>query len=169
MKAWHCGGYANNTHIGVEICEDNMLDNNHLILCLNEAADLFACLCVTFNLDPTKKGVIISHKEGHDLGWASGHGDPDHWMKVFGLTMDDFRSMVTDRCNKLKEELTDMDQNKFNEMMEVYLSQRANFAGSDYAKNAMERMAARKIITNENPQGFVTREMLMFILDKVNV
>ena len=62
-----------------------------------------------------------------------------------------------------------MDQNKFNELMEVYLSQRANFAGSDYAKNAMEKMAARKIITNENPQGFVTREMLMFILDKVNV
>lgn len=62
-----------------------------------------------------------------------------------------------------------MDQNKFNEMMDVYLSQRAKFAGSDYAKTAMERMAARKIITNENPQGFVTREMLMFILDKLNV
>lgn len=169
MKAWHCGGYANHTHIGVEMCEDSMLDKHHLTLCLNEAADLFACLCITFNLDPTKKGVIISHKEGHDMGWASGHGDPDHWMQKFNLTMNDFRSMVIDRCNKLKEELTDMDQNKFNEMMEVYLSQRANFAGSDYAKNAMERMAARKIITNENPQGFVTREMLMFILDKVNV
>ena len=54
-------------------------------------------------------------------------------------------------------------------MMDVYLSQRAKFAGSDYAKTAMKRMAARKIITNENPQGFVTREMLMFILDKLNV
>lgn len=168
-RAWHCGGYANNTHIGIEMCEDGMNTTEHLILCLKEGADLFSYLCVTFKLDPAKKGVIISHKEGHDMGWASGHADPDHWLKKFNLTMDDFRGMVIDRYNKLKEDLTDMDQDRFNEMMNVYLSQRNTFAGSNYAKAAMDKMASRNVITNEKPQEFVTREMLMFILSKFDI
>lgn len=64
MKAWHCGGYANNTHIGIEMCEDSMLDKHHLTLCLNEAADLFACLCITFKLDPTKMGLSYPIRKG---------------------------------------------------------------------------------------------------------
>lgn len=169
FRAWHCGGYANNTHIGVEMCEDGLDNSNYLAKCVTEAVKLFAYLCLKYELEPLSKGVIISHKEGYDMGWASGHADPDHWFKKFGYSMDTFRLQVNEKLNELKGELDDMTQDKFNSMMDVYLSQRDNYQGSDYAKEAMEKMAARKVLTNEKPQGFVTREMLMFILSKFNI
>ena len=60
------------------------------------AVELFASLCKQYGLDPLADGVIISHKEGHDRGLASGHGDPDHLWKGMqcGYTMDTFRQAV---------------------------------------------------------------------------
>lgn len=57
---------------------------------------LFAKLCRDYKLDPLKAGVIISHKEGHALGIASNHGDPEHLWTGLGLpfTMDTFRAAV---------------------------------------------------------------------------
>ncbi len=110
-KAWHCGGTANSTHIGVEMCEPPCMKytGGATIVCsdeakakemvmgtLNSAAQLFASLCKQYGLDPLKDGVIISHKEGHDRGVASGHGDPDHLFRQLHMdyTMDDFRRAV---------------------------------------------------------------------------
>jgi hypothetical protein len=56
-----------------------------------------------------KNGVIISHKEGHKLGVASNHGDPDHLWSQLGLpyTMDTFRQAVKDcMTEKPKEDVT---------------------------------------------------------------
>jgi len=41
-------------------------------------------------------GVIISHKEGHQRGVASNHGDPEHLWNGLGMgyTMDTFRKAV---------------------------------------------------------------------------
>lgn len=60
------------------------------------AVELFAFLCGKFGLDPLGNGVIVSHKEGHDRGIASGHGDPDHlWNGLqSGHSMDKFRQDV---------------------------------------------------------------------------
>lgn len=92
-RAWHCGGRANNTHIGVEMCEPDCIryTGGSSFTCTNHdaavavvkrtydaAVELFAYLCEKYGLDPEADGVIISHKEGHDRGLASGHGDPDH-------------------------------------------------------------------------------------------
>lgn len=60
------------------------------------AVELFAFLCKQYGLNPLADGVIISHKEGHDRGLASGHGDPDHLWKGMqcGYSMDSFRQAV---------------------------------------------------------------------------
>lgn len=110
-RAWHCGGSANNTHIGVEMCEpacikytggSNFSCTNHdaamavVKRAYDAAVELFAYLCERYGLDPEANGVIISHKEGHERGLASGHGDPEHlWNGLqCGYTMAGFRRDV---------------------------------------------------------------------------
>lgn len=110
-RGWHSGGYANNTHIGVEMCEPACIKytSGSSFTCSDlatakavakrtyeAAVELFAFLCEKYNLDPMKNGVIISHKEGCTMGWASNHGDPEHlWNQLnMGYTMDTFRKAV---------------------------------------------------------------------------
>lgn len=110
-RAWHGGGSSNNTHIGVEMCEPACIkytggaaftcsDRDAAMAVVKRtydaAVELFAFLCRQFGLNPLADGVIVSHKEGHDRGIASGHGDPDHlWNGLSsGYTMDGFRKDV---------------------------------------------------------------------------
>ena len=108
-RGWHAGGDANNTHIGVEMCEPACIkyvtgstftcsDTATAKACAERtyqaAVELFAMLCKEYGLDPLKD--IISHKEGHAKGIASNHGDPEHlWNGLkMGYTMDTFRQAV---------------------------------------------------------------------------
>ena len=116
-KGWHCGGSANMSHISIEMCEPDCITytsganftcsnknkaKNTLKTTYNSAVDLFAYLCVTYDLDPLEKGVIISHAEGYKKGVASNHADPTHlWDKLgTGYTMDGFRKDVKAAMNK---------------------------------------------------------------------
>lgn len=108
-RGWHAGGSANNTHIGVEMCESKwirytsggkfeVIDNQRAQAdcrrAYQSAVELFAYLCKMFNKDPMI--CICSHKEGHDRGIASNHGDPEHYWKGLGMsyTMNGFRRDV---------------------------------------------------------------------------
>lgn len=111
-RAWHAGGSANDTHIGVEMCEPGSIkypENGTAFTCrdyddakavtkrtYDAAVELFAFLCKEFGLDPLKEGVIISHREGGAKGVASKHVDPSHlWDGLnTGYTMDGFRQDV---------------------------------------------------------------------------
>ncbi len=116
-RGWHAGGTANNTHIGVEMCESASLRYSHgatftcedreeavkvATLTYRAAVSLFATLCRTFSLDPLAPGVIISHHEGHTLGIASDHADPEHLWSGLSLpfTMDTFRADVKEEMGK---------------------------------------------------------------------
>lgn len=123
-RGWHAGGTANDTHIGIEMCEpacinyssgsnftcsDFNLAKKNCKMAYNSAVELFAKLCKDFNLNPLEKGVIISHKEGYELGIATNHGDPEHlWRQLgTGYTMDEFRQDVyyainSNNANKTK-------------------------------------------------------------------
>lgn len=118
-RAWHGGGSCNNTHIGVEMCEPACIkyepngqftcDNKELAQAIvkrtyDTAVELFAELCREYHLNPLADGVIVSHKEGHARGIASGHGDPEHlWMGLqSGYTMDGFRQAVSRAMNDTK-------------------------------------------------------------------
>lgn len=111
-RGWHAGGAANNTHIGVEMCEPGCIkytsgssftcsDKETAKACAKRtyeaAVELFAMLCKEYGLNPIADGVIISHREGHARGVASNHGDPEHLWNGLGMgyyTMDGFRKDV---------------------------------------------------------------------------
>lgn len=108
-RGWHAGGNANNTHIGVEMCEpacikytggssftcsDTATARAVVKRTYEAAVELFAMLCKEYGLNPLTD--IISHREGHAQGVASNHGDPEHlWNGLkMGYTMDTFRQAV---------------------------------------------------------------------------
>lgn len=113
-RGWHAGGAANNTHIGVEMCEpacikytggssftcsDTVTAKAVANRTYNAAVELFAMLCKEYGLNPLTD--IISHREGHAQGVASNHGDPEHlWNGLkMGYTMDTFRQAVKAKMN----------------------------------------------------------------------
>ena len=75
-RGWHCGGSGNDTHIGVEICEDGLADAAYFSAVYREAVELCVYLCQQYGL--TEKDVIC-HSEGYKLGIASNHSDVLHW------------------------------------------------------------------------------------------
>jgi N-acetylmuramoyl-L-alanine amidase len=90
-RGWHAGGDANNSHLGFEICEDNLTDVSYFNAVYQEAIELCVYLCRLYNL--TEKN-IIDHSEGYKLGIASNHRDPGHWLTKHGKSMDTFRTDV---------------------------------------------------------------------------
>ena len=81
------------------------------------AVQIFAMLCKKYNLNPTKRGVIVSHNEGNDLGIASNHGDPEHYWRgcCMGYTMDGFRRDVANAMVGYKSEtIAPVKQNQTN-------------------------------------------------------
>lgn len=108
-RGWHAGGAANNTHIGVEMCEPDCIKytsgskftvsdlakaQEMVKTTYNSAVALFADLCKQYNLNPLTD--IVSHSEGFKKGIATNHGDPEHlWRGVnLNYTMDTFRNDV---------------------------------------------------------------------------
>jgi hypothetical protein len=108
MRGWHAGGAANNTHIGIEICEPaghfynysygpNMFDYNvennekYFRDTWDNTVALCVMLCRKYGL--TEKN-IISHSEGYQQGTASNHADPMHWFPKHNESMDSFRAAV---------------------------------------------------------------------------
>lgn len=113
-RGWHAGGAANNTHIGVEMCEPACIKytGGSSFTCSDTATaravakrtyeaavELFAMLCKEYGLNPLTD--IISHREGHAQGVASNHGDPEHlWNGLkMGYTMEAFRQAVKAKMN----------------------------------------------------------------------
>lgn len=110
-RGWHCGGNANGTHIGIEMCEPDCIKytKGASFQCSNieraktmveqtykSAVELFAYLCKEYHLNPLAEGVILAHSEGYAKGLASNHADPEHLWKGLKLpyTMDGFRKDV---------------------------------------------------------------------------
>lgn len=124
VQAWHCGGSANSTHIGIEMTEpasivytghgadwrdlDPAATETHIKGTYAAAVELFAQLCAQFDLDPLAEGVIISHAEGRMRGVASAHADPSHLWNAFGLTMYGFRQDVYKAMHSTEKEEEDM-------------------------------------------------------------
>jgi N-acetylmuramoyl-L-alanine amidase len=90
-RGWHAGGSANDTHIGIELCEDNLTDASYLNAVYQEAVELCVYLCRLYNL--TEKN-IIGHYEGYQKGIASNHADVMHWLPKHSKSMNTFRAEV---------------------------------------------------------------------------
>ena len=95
---WGCGSGSKGSYnyapayIQIEIAEDALNDRAYFEEAFGLAADL--CKRLMKNYPTIKPGNIISHKEACARGYASNHGDPEHWLARFGKNMDWFRSLV---------------------------------------------------------------------------
>lgn len=107
-RGWHAGGSANNSYIGIEICEPSGFFYSHNVMigydvkenrqyykeAFSNAVDLCVFLCKEYRL--TEKD-IIGHYEGHKMGIASNHADPNHWFSKHKDNMDTFRKAVKEK------------------------------------------------------------------------
>lgn len=156
VQAWHCGGSANGTHIGIEMTEpasivytghgaewrdlDPTATETHVKGTYAAAVELFAQLCARFDLNPLADGVIISHAEGRMRGVASAHADPEHLWKPFGLTMYGFRQDVYNAMHGIANNDNDNDEEedvmRYNSIEEV----------PDWARGAIKEMMDEGLI-----------------------
>lgn len=153
VQAWHCGGAANGTHIGIEMTEPASIvytghgaewrdlnptaTETHVRGTYAAAVQLFAQLCARFALNPLADGVIISHAEGRMRGVASPHADPAHLWNVFGLTMDMFRRDVYNAMHCINNDNDEEeDIMRYNSINEV----------PDWARSTIEEMMNEGLI-----------------------
>lgn len=144
-RGWHAGGSANDTHIGVEMCEPDCIkytggssfecsdiDRAKAMVrrTYKAAVELYAKLCTEYKLNPLENGVILSHKEAHAKGLASNHGDPEHLWTGLGLgyTMDGFRKDV----KKAMTEATESPKKEESKPVSKQESKPVNNASDDF-------------------------------------
>lgn len=181
MRGWHAGTgatgrSANNTHISFECCEPaghtyrggEMVGYNaeanqpYFDALYQNAVRLTARLCREYRLDPLEPGVVICHAEGYDLGIASRHGDVLQWWPKHGVTMDQFRRDVAQAMEDGgEEEDSDMTQERFNELMDGYLAQRAQLEPGDWSAPARAWAEEQGVVSGDSGfryRSFATRE-----------
>lgn len=117
-RAWGCGsgskGSCNNGWLQFEICEDGLNDKAYFDKVYQEALEITAYVCKTYNIDPygtSKCGStyvpnITCHIESHNYGCGNNHGDVLHWFPKFGKNMQTIRDDV---AKLLKESGSDVD------------------------------------------------------------
>lgn len=62
-----------------------------------------------------------------------------------------------------------MDQPTFNKMMDTYLAQRNTKPVGTWAQNVWDKLTKKKIFDGTAPNGFVTREQLAVVLDRLGL
>ena len=99
ISCWGCGrgskgsyNYDPTGRIQFEICEDSLTDKEYFNAVYKEATEFCAYLCRKYGFGVDK---ISSHAEAAKAGYASNHGDPDHWFRKFGKNMNLFRGDVS--------------------------------------------------------------------------
>lgn len=163
-RGWHGGGASNNTHIGFEICEDNLTSADYFQKTYQEAVELTAYLCQMYQLDPLADGVVICHQEGYQRGICSNHADVLHWFPKFGKDMDDFRRDVAAEMQPSQEEEEIVTQEQFNAMMDSWLTARSTLPPSDWAVPELEEAKAAALTDGSRPLSFATRQEVAIML-----
>ena len=117
---WGCGSGSKGSYnyapayIQIEIAEDALNDRAYFEDAFGLAADL--CKRLMKNYPTIKPENIISHKEACARGYASNHGDPEHWLARFGKNMDWFRSLAApEKQVRITAEIT-VEQSKADEV-----------------------------------------------------
>lgn len=91
-EAWHVATQKGNRYFySIELCEDKGHSREYFLKAYANDVKYTALMVDRLGL---KVSDIYSHKEAHRLGWASNHGDPEHWWSKFGYNMDMFRRDV---------------------------------------------------------------------------
>lgn len=194
MRSWHAGtGFsgrsANDTHLSFECCEpaghtyrggemvgyDVQANQPYFDALYSNAVRLTAMLCREFSLDPLAPGTVICHAEGADLGVASNHGDVLQWWPKHGVGMDRFRRDVSAAMEEDSgdEEDDEMTQERFDELMENYLSRRAELLPGDWSEPARRWAEEQDIVVGDGGgearyRAFATREETVQMLYRLS-
>lgn len=146
MRGWHCGGAANDTHIGVEMTEPGAgmayaEAAEQITGTYRTAVALFAQLCGVYGLDPLADGVIIGHAEGHRRGVASNHADPELLWNTYGMgyTMDGFRRDVAAAMAAKNTDTEDEDMTRYNTIDDV----------PEWARGDLQRMVREGVLQGD--------------------
>ena len=133
ISCWSAGSGKNGSynynpqgHIQFEICEDGLNDEDYFNRAFDCAARFCAYLCREFKLPVSS---ICSHTEAHTAGYASNHGDPEHWMKKFKKDMNWFRKKVQEILSEEGEQI-------------VYRVQVGAFRNKAYAEKMVKDLKA---------------------------
>lgn len=100
-RGWHAGGSANDTHIGIEICEDGLNNSSYFNAVYKEAVNFCVYLCKMYDMIEQD---IICHSEGYTKGIANNHRDVMHWFPKHGKSMDTFRADVKKQISNKSSE-----------------------------------------------------------------
>ena len=100
-------------YIQFEICEDGLADEKYYREAFFVAVEYCAKLCQTYGISVNN---IVGHCEAYKQGYASNHCDPEHWMKKYGETMEDFRQRVAHALNNKVEKEIDKNKEKTQEI-----------------------------------------------------
>lgn len=123
-RPWGCGsgskGSYNSNHIQFEICEDDLKSEKYFNEAMAAAVNLCAYLAKKYKLNIDN---IVSHKEAHDKGYASNHGDIDYWLKKYGKSMKWFKQRVDAKLNVPKVAEPSIKKGKKNDAEQVKLLQ----------------------------------------------
>lgn len=104
---------------GFEICEDGLKDEAYFReAVMDKAVLLSAYLCQMAGVSPyqvlaqfggKQALAVMDHRELCAAGLASNHADITHWLRNFGLTMNDFRKAVQNVLDQGGVEVTYVD------------------------------------------------------------
>ncbi len=100
MACWGCGRGSKGSfnyypgYIQFECCEGNLYNKSYFNKVYDMATDYCAYLCLKYNLSYKQ---VTSHAEACKNGYASNHGDIDHWLKIYGLKISDLRNTVKEK------------------------------------------------------------------------
>jgi len=143
-------------YIQFEICEDDLTDKNYYRKVFTVAAQYCAKLCSEYNISIDK---IVGHCEAYKLGYGSNHSDPEHWMKKFEESMEDFRRQVSEILKKNKgknENSAEPKKDKSSKNIEIQkgdlvsiLSDAVYYTG----KTVPKWVKSQKWYVKENPVG----------------
>jgi N-acetylmuramoyl-L-alanine amidase CwlA len=106
-RAWHAGKTANDSYIGVELCEPsgNSLDSSAFNEVWDRAVWYFAHLFIDIlGVTAVTKDRLMSHAEVSAKWKESNHQDPVAYFKKYGRTVDDFRLAVQKRIDYTVEQ-----------------------------------------------------------------
>ena len=138
IACWGCGNGSKGSYnynpqgrIQFEICEDNLTDPTYFNKVYQEAVEFCAYLCKQYGFGVEK---ISSHAGAHQEGYASNHGDPEHWFKRFGKTMDNFRADVKQLLNGGREAVKPITKST------IYYVQVGAFAKKENALAMVEKL-----------------------------
>lgn len=159
-RGWHAGGSANNTHLGVEMCESSWIEyqGNKIVVknlekaqadckrAYETAVEVFAMYCKQYNLNP--KLHICSHREGWIKGIASNHGDPEYYWKSLSMpyTMDGFRNDVEAEMNKPENPFIDVNNGSWYYDATMWAYQNGITAGTDATHFSPNKNCTRAMV-----------------------